>query len=284
MARMTKKDIYATYDIQFDGEKIYCDLLDMWVQPLLINGNEKIGRGVWHFSTLAGKGIVSDEIVNDVIGKHAKLAGMTADELRAVCGGTCCCNCPGCYAQAGNYQYDSVIVSLARKSLLSRVALEWVERAINAQIAADRIEYVRIHASGDFVSADYVNMWTRIGTNNPNTIFWTYTKTTFKECAAFTALQNCNIVESLIDGKYINYGPASYIVQLYDMLKENGEDVYLCRCGIDSQQHCTGCHHCYSSRYVLFLEHSTGYDKTKDPMITEYIKRVLQQDRATVAV
>ena len=168
MARETKKDIYESFGIQFDGEKIYCEALDMWISPLLINGNEKIGRGVWHFSTLAGNGVVSENIVNAVIG--SAVLGMSMDELKAACGGTCACNCPGCYAQTGCYEFNSTIVSNARKSLLSRIALEWTERAIKAQIKADRIEYMRIHASGDFVSAEYVKMWSRIAKEYPNVI------------------------------------------------------------------------------------------------------------------
>lgn len=50
------KRIYAEHGISYDmaSGKIYAPILDKWIAPLLVNGNEKIGKGVYHFSTLAG--------------------------------------------------------------------------------------------------------------------------------------------------------------------------------------------------------------------------------------
>lgn len=271
---MTKKEIYAVHGIRFDDKHIYCDPLQRWIPRLLINGNKKIGRGVWHFSIVAGTAPVSTETVRKALGAIAEQ--WDVEQAQRLCGGTCACNCPGCYAQSGHYVKSNVRASLAWRSYLVRVDLEWVERAITAQIEADNIKMVRIHAAGDFCSDAYVQMWTRIAAAHPATIFWTYTKTAFKSLAAFDALENCNIVKSLIDGR-VNYGTASYIMALYHELKAAGKSVWICRCGIDKNQHCNDCHHCYSAEYVLFLEHGTAYKPEQDPAFPAFVELVNSQ-------
>lgn len=277
MARITKKDIYAEYGIEYNNGKIYSPILKMWINPLLINGNKKIGRGVWQWSITAGNKAVNADVIAHAIGNDSELNSMDPDALRIAAGGTCRVNCPGCYAQTGCYLFFSTRVSLARKTLLCKLDAEWTERALMAQIKADKIKYCRIHVAGDFFSDSYVKMWTRIAKNNPDTIFWTYTKQGFKSLAKFDALENANIVKSII-GRRVNYGKAAYIVALYTELKAAGESVYICRCGIDANQHCAGCHHCYSAKYVLFLEHSTNYRPENDPAYNAFIALVNSQE------
>lgn len=272
--RRTKKVIYAEYGIEYKSGKIFCEPLNSWISPLLINGNKKIGRGVWQWSMTAGNKNVSDEVAARVVENIT--TDMDANTVRIMCGGTCNLNCPGCYAQTGCYVFFSTRLSLARKTFLVRMYMEWVERAINAQIDADKILYCRIHVAGDFISNDYVEMWARICKAHPETCFWTYTKQTFSALATLDGLQNCNIVKSLVDGK-VNYGKAGYIIALYKDLVARGENVYICRCGIDSNQHCAGCHHCFTSKYVLFLEHSTSYKPENDPDYSTFIELVNSQ-------
>lgn len=271
--RRTKKDIYASYGIQYDNKNhIYCEPLQRWVPQLLINGNKKIGRGVWHFSITAGTAPVSKETVEKAIGKIA------ADwqDAQRLCGGTCSCNCPGCYAQSGHYVKSSVRASLAWRTFLCRRFLAWTENAINAQIAACNIKMVRIHAAGDFFSNEYVMMWKRIAEVNTDCIFWTYTKTAFEAVKRFDSLNNANVVKSLIDGK-VNFGKAGYLMALYKELVAAGKSVWICRCGIDKEQHCNNCHHCYSAEYVLFLEHGTDYRPEQDPDYPEFVALVNSQ-------
>lgn len=272
MARLTKKSIYAEYGIKYNKGKIYSPLLDMWIPALLINGNKKIGKGVWQYSITAGNRGIDAEVL-----EKASNGNIDAETLKAAGFGTCACNCPNCYAMSGCYLFFSTKVSLARKTLLSRLAMDWVENAIKAQIKADRIHYVRIHAAGDFFSNEYVQMWARIAAEYPDTIFWTYTKTAWTACKEFDALPNCNIVKSLI-GKKVNYGTAAYIIALYNELKAAGKNVYICRCGIDAEQHCSGCHHCYSAEYVLFLKHGdVKYNPLLDPNYPAFVELVNSQ-------
>lgn len=257
MARITKKDIYAAHGITFDGRHISSPA--GMIPPVLVDGNSKIGRGVWHFSTLPGTAEHSAVINGYPI--NAK--------------GTCPCNCVGCYAMAGNFKkYASVRDWLALKTWLARYHMAWLERAIMAQIEADKIKFVRIHASGDFFNMDYAAMWQRIARAFPSVIFWTYTK--FREAeSAFDGLDNANIVKSVIPGKGKNYGHCDYILALYEYLREAGKSVYICRCGIDKNQHCTNCKGCSVNEYVLFIEHSTEYKAEKDPLFP-VIKAIIE--------
>lgn len=249
MARVTKKDIYASYGIEYDteSEKILSPI--GYVPALLIDGNEKIGKGVWHFSTLPTNNYF-DVTVNGVA-YHIK--------------GTCCCCCDGCYATKGNYRYQDTKDSLAMRTIIARDYMEFCEKAINAQIAANNIHTIRIHASGDFFSTEYAAMWARIATNNPGVIMWTYTKS--PDCqTAFDGISNAHIVPSCIPGKGFNFGHCDYVIATYEYLKAAGKKVYICRCGIDKNQHCVNCKGCFENEYVLFVEHSTGYKAEKDPL------------------
>ena len=244
---MTKKQIYKSAGIEFDGEKLLSPF--GWIKPPLIDGNSKIGRGVWHFSTLA-----TNKQFNLVIdGKEISLLG------------TCPCHCTGCYATKGNYNFSSTKVSLAIRTILARDFMDWLEKAINAQIKAEKIKFVRIHASGDFFSRDYAEMWKRIAIENPSVKMWTYTKNT--DCEnIFDGLENANVVKSIIPHKGVNYGHCDYILSMFEYLREAGKKVYICRCGIDKNQHCTNCKSCSENDYVLFIEHSTEYKAEKDPL------------------
>lgn len=263
MARATKKDIYKTYGIEFDGNRINAPLFG-FVPPLLVNGNDKIGKNVYHFSTLPAD-----------IWYHVTIDGETYETK-----GTCPCNCVGCYAQSGNFKrYPTTKIYLAIRTILSRKYLEFVKNAIIAQIKADNVKMLRIHASGDFFSEEYIAMWEDVVAACPDTIFWSYTKNQAAE-NAFDGFDNCNIVKSLIPNCGKNYGHCDYILETFAKLKAEKKSVYICRCGIDDNQHCNTCGGCSKNEYVLFIEHSTEYKAKKDvlfPTLKEIIDAQPQQ-------
>ena len=47
----TKRSIYESHGIEYRNGKIYHPVFG-WINPLLINGNAKLGKGVWTFSVL----------------------------------------------------------------------------------------------------------------------------------------------------------------------------------------------------------------------------------------
>lgn len=257
---MTKKEIYAAHGIEYKAGKINAPIFG-WTPALLIDGNAKLGKGVWTWSTLPGTGLFTAYDGNGDVYQ---------------CKGTCSCDCAGCYAKSGNYRYQSNTDSLARKTALARLYPDFVRRAIIAQIQADKIELCRIHAAGDFESADYVQLWHDIVTACPMTQFWTYTKYAPAE-SAFDDLENINIVKSIIPGIGLNFGHCDHIINAYQQLESAGASVHVCRCGIDPDQHCTNCKGCATHDYVLFVEHSTGYKAAKDPLYNAVVELVESQ-------
>lgn len=247
--KKTKKDIYKEFGIEFQDGKILAPEFGL-INPLLINGNAKLGKGVYTFSILAGNALKTYTIN----GKEYELLA------------TCPCNCPGCYAQNGCYRFPSCKESLARKTFLVRNFPEFVRNAIIAQIKADKIKLCRIHAAGDFYGLEYVKVWKDICAACPDCVFWGYTKFQAAE-KAFQAVPNCNIVKSVLPGGTgFNFGTCEYILRAYAALKEAGKAVYICRCGIDKMQHCSNCKGCSKNEFVLFIEHGTAYDPASDPL------------------
>lgn len=222
---MTKNEIYAQHGIEYDtkSSKLYHPVLG-WISRPLINGNNKIGKGVWHFSTLPGTETFTFYV------------GVARYEIK----GTCACDCVGCYAKTGRYVFQNVINALGVRTWLAVNDPAWLENAIAAQIKADHIETVRIHAAGDFVSLEYLEMWIRMVERFPAVTYWTYTKVAAYE-AAFDPYENANIVKSVVKGYGFNFGHCDYIIRLYNILKAAGKTVHVCRCGVDSDQHCTTC-------------------------------------------
>ena len=260
---MTKKEIYAAHGIEFKDGKILSPI--GWIAPLLVNGNAKLGKGVWTFSTLAGN-VEYNAVVN---GNAVTVKG------------TCNCNCNGCYAQTGFYRMSSTVNALAIRTIIAREHVEFMVSAIIAQIEAENIQLCRIHASGDFIGVEYIAAWRKIVKASKDCKYWTYTKNPIAE-NAFNDLDNINIVKSIIPGCGFNFGHCDYIMSVYKYLISKGKKVHICFCGIENAaqietKHCTNCKCCSECEYVLFLEHSTEYKAESDPLFMELVKLVMSQ-------
>lgn len=241
---MTKKEVYRKYDINFIKDHIlYNGIL---IPELLKSGNTKTGTHVYTWSLPAGR-----------------------------CG-TCKGTCPGCYALTGRYRTKTVIESLQRNLDIVNNDIDFFYRAVSAQLEFIGSGEVRIHAAGDFKTArpfEYANTWRRIAIERPDFLTWTYTKMEEFE-SLFNGIKNANIVKSIIPGVGLNYGHCDYILNAYNALKAAGKSVYICRCGIDPDQHCENCSHCATSEFVLFIEHSTDYKAAADPLF-EQLKMII---------
>lgn len=244
--KLTKKEIYAAHNIQYDGNG-HILFNGSWICELLKEGNTKTGKRVYTFSLPAGTS------------------------------GTCICDCPGCYAKTGRYNCENVQESLRINQHIVENDIEFFYHAISAQLETIGSGEVRIHASGDFNtknSAEYAATWKRIATEKTSFLVWTYTKMKQYE-NLFGGIENANIVKSIINDIGINYGHCDYIIDTYFKLKKAGASVYICRCGIDKNQHCENCKHCATSDFVLFIEHSTEYRAEKDPLY-ETLKMIIE--------
>lgn len=248
---MKKEKIYNAYGIQYKAGKILSPAGE-WIKPLLKKGNSKTGAAVFTYSQLAGCGTWSTS--------YGDIAG------------TCAGTCPDCYACAGFYKMKNVQDALALHTIITRSNLEFKKAAIIAQIKADKINVVRIHAAGDFDSIQDVNAWRDIVNACPGTLFWTYTKRSWPEIDTLNALQNINIVPSIMAGR-VNYGPCADLLKL----KEINPAAYICPCGF-IEKHCADCKACALNSNVIFLLHSTpDYNAADDPLYTELKNIVINQ-------
>lgn len=277
--------IYRSYGINVVDGKLETPIPGVLINPILKDNNEKLNGNkkeratdpgdnkniVWTFGTLP----TDQEFYSEKFGN--------------VCG-TCnctCINCNGkiaCYGMSGNYRFPDVKNGMIIKTVLIRKYPNWVKSAIMAQleIIGDGVD-IRLHDTGDFDSVEYLNTWVDIIKAFPNNRFWTYTKHQEFE-AAFDNLPNANIVRSIIPNCGYNFGHIGYLFQVYRYLVAIGATPYICRCGVDKNQHCYNCNNCIINKYVLFIEHSTEYKAEKD-ILYPYMCAVLdmQQKGATVA-
>ena len=253
--RISRAEIYARRGIEYKAGKILSPL--GWIEPLLKQGNTKTGKEVYTYSTLP-----TNKVFEAIYGPVK---------------GTCPCWCDACYATKGSYNFPSVINALALQTVLARQYMDFVERAILAQLETlPNVNEIRIHAAGDFFSDAYLEMWKRIIKRFPEKFFWSYTKVKEYE-NAFNDFDNANLVKSVIDGVGFNFGKVEYILDTFYKLVAAGKSVYICRCGIDQNQHCHNCHSCSKYDFVLFIEHSTGYDPKTSARYNELVNVIENQ-------
>lgn len=256
-----KKEIYANYGIEYKSGKILSPI--GWTSEMLKEGNSKTGKAVYTFSLLPG----TCEIVVNINGEMVTVKG------------TCVCDCIGCYAKTGFYRMNNVIYAMAINTYLVNNYPDFVKRAIMAQLEIIGRGEIRIHAAGDFNTVnpeEYAEMWHEIAKKNNAFRLWTYTKIKKFE-SLFDDLKNANIVKSVIPGIGFNFGTCEYIISAYYTLKELGQSVYICKCGIDKNQHCEKCGVCATYKYVLFIEHSTSYKAEEDPFYEKLCEIVNNQ-------
>ena len=87
--------------------------------------------------------------------------------------------CAGfCYAKNGTYLFKNV-----KKAHLEKLELvlfnreKWIE-LINIELSKNKYinKYIRIHDAGDFFNEQYAKDWINISLNNPQCVFYAYTK------------------------------------------------------------------------------------------------------------
>lgn len=80
----------------------------------------------------------------------------------------------GCYATMGAYTFSNV-AKVFNKRLKLALSKNFV-KVINAELTRRKVKRLRIHDSGDFFNAEYLNSWLAIMQANPQTEFYAYTK------------------------------------------------------------------------------------------------------------
>lgn len=251
----SKKDVYARYGLKYESNHIFCEPLNMWINPLIpVGTNTKVGdAGTW--SMYHG----NETVTIDELGKKSA-AALEAAGLTEITG-SCPFHCDGCYCDHGFYNFDGTKAGNIRKLILARFYPEFTKAAIMAQIEADHILQCRIHAAGDFFSKEYVDMWKEVIIAFPEVTFWTYTK---YEAAvkAFDGIKNVSLVPSITPAG-INFGTCSELLKKYRELTAMGYRVHICACGTIYEKHCSDCNTGCKAigkncDYVLFIKHSTN--------------------------
>lgn len=269
---MTKKEIYASYEITFDGTHII-DPYGNEIMPLLTVGDDKIGKKAKAFSLFHGNEIVTPDTF-----KNEKIKAVFEKTACKAIKGSCPCHCKECYCDSGNYiRYPGgAYASNLYKLILVTEYPDFVKRAITAQIIADIVKQCRIHEQGDFHTSnkmEYIDVWDYVLTETEKTDckYWTYSKD--KDAIRILSKhKNLKIVPSITPYGF-NYGTCTEILELYDKLVKAGYRVHICGCGTEYEKHCYDCKHgCKAIEtecdFVLFIKHSSKEYKAgkKDPV------------------
>lgn len=238
------------------------------VFPLpLVKGNGKLGETVYHSSTVPTNEIMA----------AADNDGNVVSEM-----GTCPCKCPGCYATKGNYNFRTTKYALIMRTKLLREFPEIYFSLVRIQLTFEHVEKLRIHAAGDFIKGEAKGFYDVL-VDFPSVKAWTYTKVkNDPDIDLLDSLPNCNVVKSIIPGCGFNFGHVAYIAATFYRLLAAGKSVYICRCGIDKNQHCSDCDGCSTHEYVLFVEHSTGYNAETDYGFSKLVS-LIENQKAIIA-
>jgi len=160
--------------------------------------------------------------------------------------GTCPTDCRGCYAKKAERIYPGTRECRAR----NRSAIEqWDESTILTAVRelarkhGDKIDYFRIHESGDIFNSRYAGLLDKMAAilQEYNIRTWTYTKT-------HHTLQYANIVNSVTPEGEVNFGDRRWLAE-----KSAKFNAPICPgttgiCG-------THCKYCLDYTLVLFEKH-----------------------------
>ena len=80
-----------------------------------------------------------------------------------------------CFADKGRYLMPNVQDKYYFNFELTKNLNEF-KKLIQSELESKKVEYVRIHSSGDFCSLKYLKTWVEIANNTPNIVFYGYTK------------------------------------------------------------------------------------------------------------
>ena len=140
---------------------------------MLTNRNSKLGKSIWAFNLPAG---------------------VTCPGASEACSAMC-------YAKKTERIYSNARLAYAANLEQVQGSKDWTDDVIG-QIKAKRIATVRIHAKGDFYSAEYILEWIDIAAACPDTIFFAYTRSwrvagLLPALEALKALKNVRLLASV---------------------------------------------------------------------------------------
>jgi hypothetical protein len=183
-----------------------------------------------------------------------------------------------CYANKSYIQYPAVQnlwddnFKLAQNDL-DKLYFDLKSQCIKISKQVKHKRVIRIHQSGDFISAEYVYLWLKLANEFNNILFYGYTKvlnhspTLYNAITELNTLSNVNIISSLIGNtQKKNYGSKQYALKV---VKQTGAKLCPVNADNDNQNiHCglnrdkrynktnaTYCDHCLVNNKVVFIQH-----------------------------
>lgn len=83
-----------------------------------------------------------------------------------------------CYARKGTFRFRNVLEAHTKNLMMVLEDLNGWKQIMNLELGHPKFRgaYVRIHDGGDFFSDEYLEAWLEIARENPETIFYSYTK------------------------------------------------------------------------------------------------------------
>lgn len=93
-----------------------------------------------------------------------------------------------CYAKKGAYIWGNVKPAFEKRYELTKT--DNFINLMNSEIKKKKVDFLRIHDSGDFYSKSYIKKWFAIANDNPKVKFYAYTK-------SFILFQGLNIPDNL---------------------------------------------------------------------------------------
>ena len=181
---------------------------------------------------------------------------------------TCKCMCEGCYAIKPERFRPSVRIQRAFHYEAVKLAvkdinkMEYLKNYIINEIQYYNQIYknfcVRIHEAGDFYCKEYLNMWLDIISRCSDIMFYTYTKQLNEDTinTINNNYNNLNIIKSIIDNRYLNFGDNDYIKGVEKYLNAIKQPYYVCKWDNKQSGYCmTQCNECLYCDKVLFVKH-----------------------------
>lgn len=131
----------------------------------LVNGNQKVGKGVWCFNLLPG----AKPLSNSTRGQLTNVSG--------TCNG-CCDGCEGkCYAvRDGKLHHNACIPAWSKNTLIMRNDIESMFTQLKNGLIKKKAKVLRWHSAGEIESFDYLLHMVKLAVEMPDVQFYCYTK------------------------------------------------------------------------------------------------------------
>lgn len=138
---------------------------------LISDGNSKLNK--------------TAKILKAMTGKRTKIVSFNLPAYKSRTGKKTCVGAKDCasvcYARQGTYNFSSSVRvredNLARlMQIYNESGENGVAQALSEIVKASKATHIRVHDSGDFFAAWYVRAWMKVAENNPDKVFYAYTK------------------------------------------------------------------------------------------------------------